>query len=947
MTPIIPLPTTASPQDGIAPPPENGEASQGTEPHSAHTPGLLAMASAEKGKLTPMFEQYLAIKADYPNALLFYRMGDFYELFFEDALTAAKELQITLTSRNPNAESPIPMAGVPHHAAENYLRQLNEKGYTVAICDQVSDPKASKGLVERAVTLVRTPGTAVEDASLEAKTNNYLGAVYWDSKKEAGGFVWLEYSTGAWSGLQTRKLAELWQWVQKMQPKELLLPDMPSEQFAVPRSMSLEGTSLVRLPVRSFFDLASSRERVLKAQGVQEPGAIGLNGKDELLRACGAMVGYLVQTQKQELEHLKPFAPMNLGRYLILDEITERNLEIFRRLDGKKGAGTLWHILDDCLTPMGGRLLEERLQNPWREPSRIRETAEAVQFFARDDKRRTALRAALERVYDLERLSTRIALGRTTPRDFTALCQSLGTLAEVYRVLAAGSDGYATDAEARGDTLPTALYSIFTRWDPLDDLASLLEKALVEAPPLQITEGGLFRAGYNQALDELLDLAEHGQERLNALLAEEQANNALPRLRLGFNKVFGYYFEMSRAAGSAAPAHFERRQTLANAERFVTPALKELETLLLSAGDKRNTLEYTLFQDLRAMVSAARPRILFMASAIAALDYWQSLASVARKNNWVRPELHDGTEVVIKEGRHPVVEALVGAGGFTPNDLRLDSQRRLLLITGPNMSGKSTVLRQMALIAILAQMGSFVPAAEARIGIVDRIFSRVGASDNLARGQSTFMVEMMETARILRQATGQSLVILDEIGRGTSTFDGLALAWAVAEDLLRRGDASIRTLFATHYHELTSLEGRLPGVHNMNIAIREWGGEIVFLHRLIPGPADKSYGIEVARLAGVPQPVVARAKALLAALDATRTTQSRETEAAMQQMLPGMAQPAPKKAPVPENPLQTAGQAPPHPVALALQDLDIDTLSPIKALTLLHEWKLLWGGNNE
>ena len=898
-------------------------------------------------KLTPMFEQYLAIKAEYPNALLFYRMGDFYELFFEDAITAAKELQITLTSRNPNADNPIPMAGVPHHAAENYLRQLNEKGYTVAICDQVSDPKASKGLVDRAVTLVRTPGTAVEDASLEAKANNYLGAVYWNSGKEAGGFAWLEYSTGAWSGLQTKKLGELWQWVQKMQPKELVIPDLPSEQFSIPRSIALQGTSLVRLPMRSFFELAAARERVLKAQAVQEPGAIGLEGKDELLRACGALAGYLVQTQKQELGHLKPFVPMNLGRYCILDEITERNLEIFRRLDGKKGAGTLWHVLDDCLTPMGGRLLEERLRNPWREPARIRETAEVVQLFVKDDSRRTALRAALEKVYDLERLSTRISLGRTTPRDFTALRQSLLALADVHKVLSAGKHGYATDAEARGDTLPQALHGIFSRWDALDDLAGLLEKALVDSPPLHITEGGLFRTGYNSELDSLLDLAEHGQERLNAHLAEEQANNALPRLRLGFNKVFGYYFELSRATGGTAPAHFERRQTLANAERFVTPALKELETLLLSAGEKRNALEYNLFQELRGIVTAARPRILFMASAIAALDYWQSLASVARKGNWVRPDMHEGTEVVIKEGRHPVVEALTGAGGFTPNDLRLDSQRRLLLITGPNMSGKSTVLRQMAIIAILAQMGSFVPAAEARIGLVDRIFSRVGASDNLAQGQSTFMVEMMETARILRQATGRSLVILDEIGRGTSTFDGLALAWAVAEDLLRRGDGCIRTLFATHYHELTSLEGRLSGVHNMNIAIREWGGEIVFLHRLIPGPADKSYGIEVARLAGVPQPVVARAKALLAALDATRTTQSRETEAAMQQMLPGMTAPAPKKMPVPDNPLQTAQPAAPHPVALALQDLDIDSLSPIKALTLLHEWKLLWGENNQ
>ena len=910
-------------------------------------------------KLTPMFEQYHAIKQEYPDTLLFYRMGDFYELFFEDAQIAARELQITLTSRNSQAENPVPMCGVPHHSVEAYLSQLLEKGFTVAICDQIEDPKASKGLVKRAVTLVRTPGTAVEEGSLPAKNNSYLGALYWDSAKGSGGFVWLEYSTGVWSGLHTRREAELWQWVQKMSPRELLVPDLPSDVFRIPKSLDLEGIFVVRLPVRSFFDFGAGVERLKKAQGVQEVGALGLNGKDELVRVCGAILGYLVQTQKHDLAHLAPFAPLNVSRHLILDEITERNLEIFRRFDGKKGLGTLWHVLDDTKTPMGGRLLEERMRHPWRDLARINETAEAVSFFYENDALRQQLREALNAVYDLERLSTRICLGRSLPRDFVALRTSLFALEDTRKaLLGAGKIGeYPSADDALGKNLPPAMQPFLKKWDSLGDVALVLQKALVDAPPVQVTEGGLFRQGFHDELDELLDLAEHGEQRLKNLLAEEQAANNLPKLKIGYNRVFGYYFELSRSVNTPIPEHFQRKQSLANAERFFTPQMKTLEENILAAGERRNALEYKLFLELRDMVTTARPRILFMASVLAALDFWQSLAEVARKNNWCRPELHDGHEVLIREGRHPVVESLSGANAFTPNDLRFDEKRMLLLITGPNMSGKSTVLRQMAIISILAQMGSFVPAKAAYIGLADRIFSRVGASDNLARGQSTFMVEMMETARILRQATGKSLVILDEIGRGTSTFDGLALAWAVVENLVNTG--GVRTLFATHYHELTNLEGRLPGVHNMNIAIREWGGEIVFLHRLIPGPSDKSYGIEVAKLAGVPHNVVSRAKTILSALDATRHGKLKsEAETAMEQMLPGVTLPeAPlsgKAGKTPVEPLpdptevlmeQPAQAVAEHPLIGTLRETDTDSMTPLEALTLINEWKLLWGGS--
>lgn len=900
------------------------------------------MTQAPPIKLTPMFEQYMRIKEDYPDALLFYRMGDFYELFFADAETAARELQIALTCRNPNAESKAPMCGVPYHAAEGYVSQLLEKGYKVAICEQIEDPREAKGLVKRAVTRVLTPGTVVEDVNLAAKGHNYLGALYWDDDSGAGGFAWVDVSTGEWSGLHARKPADLWQWAQKMAPRELLL----SDDSEAPSSFALTDIQTVRVPRRSHFDLKSGTARLLKAQAVADIGALGLEGKSELIRACGALLAYLDQTQRQELSHLAPFKPLNLGRHLIIDEVTERNLEIFKRLDGRKGAGTLWHVLDRTMTPMGGRLLEERLRHPWRELGPVHETQEAVAWLFSRDTVRESLRSALDSVYDLERLSTRIFLNRATPKDFIALRQSLTALPGVREPLERPDNAegtYPTAEQFSGETLPASIQRVLKVWDDIADYADLLERALAENPPHLVTEGGLFRPGFNAELDELLDLTEHGEARLQDLLAQEQAAAGLPKLKLGYNRVFGYFFEISRAGLVSVPEHFIRRQTLANAERFTTEQLKELEDKLVSATDRRKSLEFKLFQSLRETVAAARPRVLFMADLLAHLDYWQNLADVARRSGWMQPEVHDGHDIVIREGRHPVVEAIQGSASFIPNDLRMDDQRRLLLITGPNMAGKSTVLRQTAIICLLAQMGSFVPAREASIGLADRIFSRVGASDNLAQGQSTFMVEMMETARILRQATKRSLVILDEIGRGTSTFDGLALAWAVVEELARRASAGIRTLFATHYHELTTLEGKIPGVHNMNIAIREWNGEIVFLRRLVPGPADKSYGIEVARLAGVPQSVVQRARELLNDLEKNRNARSDESRAT-RQTLPGLDMPvrAEKKieASTPSAPVR-------HPAVVALSDVDTDNLTPLEALKLLTEWKLLWGTNRD
>ena len=870
-----------------------------------------------------MFEQYLRIKEGYPDALLFYRMGDFYELFFEDAEVASRELQIALTSRNPNAEAPIPMCGVPWHAAEGYVSQLLNKGYKIAFCDQVEDPRAAKGLVERAVTRVYTPGTAVEDVSLEPKGHTYLGALFWSADTDRGGFAWVDVSTGYWAGLHVKKSQELWQWAQKIAPRELLLP----EDADVPASLHLTDIQAVRVPLRSHFDYKRSAERVLAAQSVAELGALGLEGRKELVQACGALLAYLEQTQMQDTKHLAPFEPLDLGQHLLIDDVTERNLELFRRLDGRKGVGTLRHVIDSTQTPMGGRLLEERLRNPWRELAPIQETQDAIAWLITHPENRKKLRETLSGVYDLERLSTRIALNRTSPRDMLSLRQSLAALPPVKSAI--------TSSDA--DT-PRVLRSITEHWDDLGDHAATLQKALADDPPQFITEGGLFKQGYNAELDELLDLVEHGENRVKALLDEEQKASGISKLKLGYNRVFGYYFELSKAVGGTPPEHFIRRQTLANAERFTTVRLKELEEKLLSAADRRKSLEYKLFQQLRGALAEARPRILFMADMLAQLDYWQSLAETAVRHNWSRPVLHTGQSITIREGRHPVVEGIIGEAAFVPNDLHMDEDRRLLLITGPNMAGKSTVLRQTALICLLAQMGSFVPAREAQLGLCDRIFSRVGASDNLAQGQSTFMVEMMETARILRQATKRSLVILDEIGRGTSTFDGLALAWAVAEELARRAGGSIRTLFATHYHELTALEGKIPGVHTMNIAIREWNGEIVFLRRLIPGPSDRSYGIEVARRAGVPQPVVQRAREILAPLEQTKG--SSPVRQVMPNLLPGIQLPESKPKKAVE---EVAVAEPEHPLLVALRDTNHDALTPLEALKRITEWKLLWG----
>ena len=825
------------------------------------------------------------------------------------------------------------------------MAQLIDKGFHVAICDQTEDPKAAKGLVKRAVTCVITPGTVLEDANLNTKSHNYLGALCYDTGQGRGGFAWADISTGQWSGVEFKRQAELWQWAQKLAPRELLVP----EGLEMPPHCLLEGVRMVRMPA-AHFDLKRATERTLRAQGVQEAGALGLQGKNELMRSCGALLVYLDQTQKRDPDHLMPFKPLDLSRRLLIDEVTERNLEIFTRLNGRKGKGTLRHVLDDTMTPMGGRFLEDMLRHPWREAGPIARIQEAVAFFHDDDNRRAALREALREVYDLERLSTRISLNRGGPRDFIALRNSLAALPKVHNALITSTNGsYATEAQSLGHELPQSLYQIVKTWDHLEDCTTLLSAALVDSPPTVITDGGLFKSGYNAELDKLLDLVEHGEQKLQELLEEEQKKTGIAKLKMGYNRVFGYYYEVTRASHSGPmPEHFIRRQTLANAERFTTVQLKELEEELLSAADKRKSLEYKMFQDLREHMARQRERIVHMADLVAQLDYWQSLAQVGRQNNWCRPRLTDSAHLDIREGRHPVVEGMLGSANFVPNNFRLDQKRRLCLLTGPNMAGKSTVLRQVAIICLLAQMGSMVPAAEATLGLVDRLFSRVGASDNLAQGQSTFMVEMMETARILRQATRRSLVILDEIGRGTSTYDGVALAWAVVEDLARRAGGELRTLFATHYHELNEMEQMCPRVKNFHVSVKEMGNQIVFLRKLERGGTEHSFGIHVARMAGMPMSVVSRADEILRNLELVygnnEIVPSRSLKSRGKKPSPSVSEAA--EAGAPQN-MQLSMFQLDDPVLVQIRDqikgLDINSLTPIEALNKLNEIKKITG----
>ncbi len=851
-----------------------------------------------------MIQQYLEIKERYGDAILFYRMGDFYEMFFEDAVAASRELEITLTSRDKQAEDPIPMCGVPHHAADTYIAKLVEKGHKVALCEQVEDPRQAKGLVRREVVRVVTPGTALD--SLDSKSPNYLAAVCCNG--ETYGLAFLDLSTAEFRMTQTESEAWLLEELGRVEPRELLVPEDP-ERDRIWWQGQVPGCSIQVLETEKFA-YASAHKHLISQFKVHSLEGFGVHNSPLAVSAAGAILAYVQQTQRQTAEHVRKVIPYQRDDYMIIDEVTARHLELFRAWHGGTG-GTLLKLADQTVTAMGGRLLRTWMRYPLIKVGEISARQDAIACFREHEAVRTQIRKELEIVYDLERLNSRVAMGTATPRDLSALRRSLQALPRLKYLL----------GELENATLSELAESL----DPLEDIALLLQAALVDNPPPSLAEGGVIRQGYHEELDRLLAISRDAKTWIAKLETKERRKTGIAPLKVGYNKVFGYYLEVSKSNLGSVPDHYIRKQTLVNAERYITEELKEYETQVLSADERRIRLEEALFHALRSQIARHGERIQASAAVVAELDVFTALAEGANRRNYCRPQINDGTEIRVEEGRHPVVEAALPQGSFVPNDMALDNHtQQIVIITGPNMAGKSTVLRQVALIVMMAQIGSPVSATSAQIGVVDRIFTRVGATDELTRGRSTFMVEMQETAHILHQATNRSLVILDEIGRGTSTFDGLSIAWAVAEFLRDWRQTGIKTLFATHYHELTDLAATGPRVKNMNVAVKEWGEKIIFLRKLVDGGTNRSYGIQVARLAGLPEEVVERAKEVLKHLEMETT----DTEG-----LPRLTR---SSSAVRDNQLQLAlFQQPDKTLHRYLKNLDLERLTPLEALSEL------------
>ncbi|MCK6527468.1 DNA mismatch repair protein MutS [Myxococcota bacterium] len=798
--------------------------------------------------ITPMFRQWLEAKRQHPDAILLFRMGDFFEVFGDDAVTCARLLDLTLTSRDKDkGDDAVPMAGVPHHAVRGYVNRLLELGHKVAICDQVEDPRKAKGLVRREVTEVVTPGLVTDPDSLDARAGNYLLAV-----APAGGRVglaWIDISTGEFKASEVAGERALAAELDRIGPREILLPDDVEETAPAPRLAAARKVLVGRLP-RHAFDAADARRDLAERLGVADLAGFGLGDAPHAVSAAGAILHYLRQNRADRLAHVTGIERHDVSRSMVLDEATRRNLELFRTVHEGRRQGSLIALLDASVTPMGGRVLRGWLASPLLAPDEIAARLDAVDLLVREPELRRSLRDRLKEVSDVERLGGRISAGTATPRDLQALRASLGQVPALNTLLSR------SDARA----LPP-----FAPIEPLRALAARIQRTLVDEPPASHRDGGIVRPGFHRELDELVDLSREGKGVIARLEADEKRRTGIPTLKIRYNRVFGYYIEVTNANKAMVPDRYIRKQTLANAERYYTPDLKEFEARVLGAEERRNQLEEELFLELRAEVATHAPRITEIARRVAVVDALAALADVAARHDYVRPTVDDSGHIVVRDGRHPVIERMGLGERFVPNDVVLDDGQRFLILTGPNMAGKSTVMRQVALIAILAQMGSFVPASEARIGVCDRVFTRVGASDDIASGHSTFMVEMSETANILRNATSRSLVILDEIGRGTSTFDGLSIAWAVAEHLHDR--VGCRALFATHYHELVELADTRDRVRNYNISVAEWGDRVIFLRKLKEGGASRSYGIQVARLAGLPTEVLERAREVLANLE--------------------------------------------------------------------------------
>ena len=867
-----------------------------------------------------MMKQYMETKSQYQDCILFYRLGDFYEMFFDDALTASRELEITLTGKNCGQEERAPMCGVPYHAVESYLNKLVSKGYKVAICEQVEDPKTAKGIVKREVVRIVTPGTNLDTQALDESKNNYIMCIVYIADRY--GVSVADITTGDYFVTEIEDSARLMDEIYRFSPSEIIC----NEAFYM-SGMDLDGMrDRLGITIYSldawYFDDAVCRQKLLDHFKVSSFAGLGLADYDCGVISAGALLQYLLETQKNDLSNLTHITPYTSGKFMMLDSSTRRNLELCETLREKQKRGSLLWVLDKTKTAMGARTLRKYIEQPLIDKKEIEKRLDAVQELKNQAISREELREYLSPVYDLERLIMKITYGSANPRDLTAFRTSLEMLPPIRYILQ--------------DMQCDLLRSIMEELDPLEDLCTLITNAIREEPPIAMKEGNIIRDGYNEEVDKLRRAKSDGKDWLAKLENDEREKTGIKNLRIKYNKVFGYYLEVTNSYKDLVPEYYTRKQTLANAERYITPELKELEDMILGAEDKLYALEYELYTEVRETVAAEVERIQQTAKAVAALDVFASLALVAERNNYVRPKINEKGVIDIKEGRHPVVERMIPNDMFIANDTYLDDKKhRISIITGPNMAGKSTYMRQTALIALMAQVGSFVPAKSANIGISDRIFTRVGASDDLASGQSTFMVEMTEVANILRNATSKSLLILDEIGRGTSTFDGLSIAWAVVEYISDSRLLGAKTLFATHYHELTELEGKIENVNNYCIAVKEKGDDIVFLRKIVKGGADKSYGIQVAKLAGIPDLVINRAKEIVEELSEGDIT-TRVSEIATKDKVSRKKPKVKKYDEVDIAQMSLFDTVKDDDVLEELKSLDVGNMTPIDALNTIY-----------
>jgi DNA mismatch repair protein MutS len=863
-----------------------------------------------------MVKQYLEVKEKYPDAILFYRMGDFYEMFFKDAIIASKILDITLTSRDKNKEDSIPLCGIPYHAASSYIQKLVDQGYKVAICEQMEEASKGKGIVRREVIRVITPGMVLEDDYLQPKANNFLMAI--SLGEERFGLAILDASTGDFLATEVNTAQSLLDEVMRTEPKEIIFPETAKEQAPAKHLMKAFPHALYSPLPPEVFDGERSRER-LKAFSLLPP-----EGKNQALQAVGAILFYVEETQKVQPGHLSRLEFYQVQDYMVLDETTRKNLELFENLATRSRKGSLLEILDETVTSMGGRMLKRWLSSPLMDLDKINERLDKVSELKEKDVFRQRLRENMRQVKDIERLSARISLGIANARDLVALESSLNLLPEIKSIISP------LEHESFKRYLPEL--------DELPEIKNLLERAIEDNPPITLKEGGLIKKGFDSTLDRLREISREGKRWIADLETKERMRTGISSLKVRYNKVFGYYIEVTKPNLPSVPSHYMRKQTVSNAERFITQELQEYETQVLNAEEEKETLEYQIFLQVLEKVSAEVPKIQRIAQALAEIDVLSALAEVGERYGYNRPQFNEGDSLAISEGRHPVLERMGLEERFVPNDLALNSEdRQILIITGPNMAGKSTIMRQAALISIMAQIGSFVPAKEANLCLVDRIFTRVGATDDLVRGRSTFMVEMEEVAHILRNITPRSLILLDEIGRGTSTFDGLSIAWAVTEYLHEESPWRPKTLFATHYHELTELALTRPRIKNFHVAVKEWNDRVIFLRKLVEGGTSRSYGIQVARLAGLPPEVIDRAKEVLHNLEQGEFTEGGVPKLAISR----------KKKSTWDSHQRTLFQPPADPLREALKKIDPNQLTPLDALNILSELKARLSSEND